>query len=79
MLVGMMLICFPSFQVLLQTILLLYRNQTMITMKLYAKVDQGLAPRDHKFVSITHSAQALPSTLHHSCIGKRKKKKNLDG
>ncbi len=44
---------FPPSCVLLQTILFLYRNQTMITNKLLAKVDQGLAPRDHKLVPKT--------------------------
>jgi hypothetical protein len=49
MMVFNMVCCYTSFfLVLLQMILFLYRNQTMITSKqLQSKVNQGLAPREH--------------------------------
>jgi hypothetical protein len=51
MMVFNMVCCYTSSLGLLQMILFLYRNQTMITSKqLQSKVNQGLAPREHMIV-----------------------------
>jgi hypothetical protein len=50
----------------LQTRLFLYGNQTMITNKQKAKVDQGLVPREHKYFfrsSSIHPFSDLPPVV----------------